>query len=328
MRVVALIVILTLGLLLAPLAAEAQPAGKVYRVGFLGGAGPSPPLLEALRAGLRDRGYVEGRNLAFESRYAEEKHDRLPALAAELIGLPVDGLVVGSHQATDVAKAASRTTPIVFVAIGDPVASGRVASLARPGGNLTGLTWDTGPEQWAKSLEFLKEAVPGVSRVAVLWDPADPANPTPTWLGYRAAMESGARQLKLALHQLYVRQPEDFARVFAAIEQARADAVVWCFGALREQPVLDFVARRRLPSVVCWREPVTRGALMSYAPSVPDLYRRAAVYIDKILKGARPADLPVEQPMTFEFVINLKTAKALGIAFPQSILLRATEAIE
>ena len=208
MTTIALVVVMAVSLLLAPLATEAQPAGKVYRVGLLGVGRPGPwnaPLFEALRAGLRDRGYIEGWNLALEFRWAEEKLDRLPALAAELIGLPVDVLVVGSAQATDVAKAASRTTPIVFVAIGDPVASGRVASLARPGGNLTGLTWDVGPEQWAKSLEFLKEAVPGVSRVAVLGDPADPANPTPTALAYRAAMESGARQLKLALHQMSVR---------------------------------------------------------------------------------------------------------------------------
>ena len=322
----ALVVVMALGLLIAPLAAETQPAGKVYRVGLLGGAGPSPPLLEALRAGLRDRGYVEGRNLAFESRYAEEKHDRLPALAAELIALPVDVLVVWSGPTIRAAKAASRTTPIVFVGLTDPVTAGFVASLARPGGNITGLAWDTGPEQWAKSLELVTEAVPRASRVAFLFNPSDPANPA--ILAIRAAMESGARQLKLTLDQFFVRRPEDLAGIFAAIERARADALVWCFAGIRDDPVLDFAARHRLPAMGCWRDPVARGALMSYAPSSIDLFRRAAGYIDKILKGARPADLPVEQPMTFEFVINVKTAKALGITFPQSILLRATEAIE
>jgi len=324
----ALVIALVAGLLGAPLAAEAQPAGKVYRVGYLGVSQLRPetaPAFEALRAGLRDRGLIEGQNLVLEFRWAEGRIDRLPALAAELIGLPVDVLVVTSGQVTDIARAATRTTPIVFVGIGDPVAAGRVASLARPGGNLTGLTWDVGPEQEAKLLEFLKEAVPGASRVAVLWD-GDPASPTAR--AYHAAMESAARQLKLALHQVIVRKPEEFAGVFAAIDRARADALVWCFAGLRDDPVLDFAARRRLPAVGCYREAVARGALIGYGPSFPGLMRRAAVYIDKILKGARPADLPVEQPMTFEFVINLKTAKTLGITFSQSILLRATEAIE
>ena len=284
-------------------------------------------LLEALRSGLSDHGYVEGRNLALEFRSAEGKPGRLPALAAELIGLPVDVLVMASDQATAAAKAASRTTPVVFVGLGDPVTGGDVAGLARPGGNLTGLTGNAGPELGAKRLQLTKEIMPRMSRVAVLSD-GDPANPSPIALAYWAAMESGARQLKLALHRATVRQTGDLAGAFAAIEQARPDALVWCFSGLGDQPVLDFAMRHRLPAVGCWREPVALGALMSYAPSYPDLFRRAATYIDKILKGAKPADLPVEQPMTFEFVINLKTAKALGITFPQSILLRATEAIE
>ena len=220
-----------------------------------------------------------------------------------------------------------RTTPIVFVGSADPVTAGFVASLARPGGNLTGLTFEAGPELAGKWLELAKEAIPGMSRVAALWD-ADPANPTPTFLAYRAAMESAARQLKLALHWATVRQTGDLAGAFAAIEHARPDALVWCFGGLGDQPVLDFAARRRLPAVGCWREPVALGALMSYAPSTPDLFRRAARYIDKILKGAKPTDLPVEQPTKFELIVNLKTAKALGLTIPQSLLLRADEVIQ
>ena len=320
-------VIVALGLLIAPLTAGAQPAERVYRVGFLGmQMGPEdPPFWEALRAGLREHGYVEGRNLALEFRWAEGKRERLPALAAELIGLPVDVVVVVLDQTAVVAKAATRTTPVVFIA-GDPVGRGLVASLARPGGNLTGLTWDAGPELWAKSLELLKEAVPGMSRVAVLWSgvPDHPAS-----LAYRAAFESGARQLKLALHHVLVRRPEEVTGALAAIERARVHALVWCLDPpFRDQPVLDFVARHRLPSAGCWRGPVAAGGLMSYAPSVSDLYRRLAVYIDKILKGAKPADLPVEQPTKFELVINMKTARALELTIPPSLLVRADELIE
>ncbi|MBI3454165.1 MAG: ABC transporter substrate-binding protein [Candidatus Rokubacteria bacterium] len=323
-------VIVALGLLLVPPAADAQPAGKVYRVVYLSTGEMRPELahhLEVLRAGLRDHGYVEGRNLAFEFRSAEGKPDRLPGLAAELVALPVDVIVAGSSQAIRTAKAASRTTPIVFVGSADPVTAGFVASFARPGGNLTGLTWDAGPELGGKWLELAKEAMPGMSRVSVLWD-ADPANPRATALAYWAAMESAARQLKLALHIVTVRQSDDLVGAFAAIERARPDALVWCFSGLGDRPVLDFAARRRLPAVGCWREPVALGALMSYHPSVPDLFRRAAVYIDKILKGARPADLPVEQPTKFELVINMKTAKALGLTIPPSLRLRADELIE
>ena len=328
----ALIVIVALGVLVAPLAAEAQPAGRVYRVGILGMQfGPEdPPFWEALRAGLREHGYVEGRNLALEFSWAEGKRERLPALAAELIGLPVDVILVALDETALVAQAATRTIPVVFIALTDPVRRGLVASLARPGGNLTGLTWDTGPEMFAKSLELVKEAVPGMSRVAGLWNVADPADPdNPASLAYVAAFESAARQLKLALHLARLRRPDELAGALAAIERARVHALVWCLSPpFRDQPVLDFVARRRLPSAACWRGPVAAGTLMSYAPSYLDLFRRAAVYIDKILKGARPADLPVEQPTKLELVINLKTAKALGLTIPPSVLARADEVIE
>ena len=340
---VALLTSLVLSLLAVPLAAEEQQAGRVYRVGYLGAGQMGPPrlwrepprpgpwrglegaqLFEAFRAGLREHGYVEGRNLSLEFRWAEGKFERLPALAAELIALPVDVLVVGTDRTALVAKATTRTTPIVFIASADPVGRGLVASLARPAGNLTGLAWEASPEAHAKALEFAKEAAPGISRVAVLWDLADAAQPLAS---YVAAMESGARQLKLALHLVTVRQQEDLAGALSAIERARVDALVWCL-TFPDQPVADFAARLRLPSVGCWREAAAGGALMSYGPSAPDLWRRAGVYIDKILKGARPADLPVEQPTKFDLVINMKTAKGLGLTIPPSLLVRADELIE
>jgi ABC-type uncharacterized transport system substrate-binding protein len=337
------LVYLTLPLLiLMPYDAHAQASQRVYRIGYLGAGEMGPPrlwreaprpgpwrglegahLFEALRAGLREHGYVEGRNLAIDFRWAEGKFERLPSLAVELIGLPVDVLVAGTDRTALVAKAATRTTPIVFIGSPDPVGRGLVPSLARPAGNVTGLSWEASPEAHAKALEFAKEAAPGISRVAVLWDLADPGQ----LASYVGAMESGARRLKLALHPVTVRQQEDLAAALASIERAHVDALVWCL-TFPDQPVVDFAARRRLPSVGCWREAATEGALMSYGPSASDLWRRAAGYIDKILKGARPADLPVEQPATYELVINMKTAKALGLAIPPSLLARADDLIE
>jgi putative ABC transport system substrate-binding protein len=329
-------------LILMPYDAHAQASQRVYRIGYLGAGEMGPPrlwreaprpgpwrglegahLFEALRAGLREHGYVEGRNLAIDFRWAEGKFERLPSLAVELIGLPVDVLVAGTDRTALVAKAATRTTPIVFIGSPDPVGRGLVPSLARPAGNVTGLSWEASPEAHAKALEFAKEAAPGISRVAVLWDLADPGQ----LASYVGAMESGARRLKLALHPVTVRQQEDLAAALASIERAHVDALVWCL-TFPDQPVVDFAARRRLPSVGCWREAATEGALMSYGPSASDLWRRAAGYIDKILKGARPADLPVEQPATYELVINMKTAKALGLAIPPSLLARADDLIE
>jgi putative ABC transport system substrate-binding protein len=336
------LIVLSLGSLLMPFDTDAQPSQRVYRVGYLGAGEMGPPrlwreqprpgpwrglegahLFEAFRAGLREHGYVEGRNLALEFRWAEGKLERLPSLAVELAGLPVDVLVVGTDRATLAAKAATRTTPIVFIGSADPVGRGLVASLAHPGGNLTGLAWEASPQAHAKALEFAKEAVPGISRVAVLWDLADPAQ----LASYVAAMEFGARQLKMALHFMTVRQPDDLAAAFTAIERAHVDALVWCL-TFPDQSVADFAARRRLPSVGCWREAATEGALMSYGPSAPDLWLRAATYVDKILKGARPADLPVEQPTKLELVINTRTAKTLGLTIPSSLLVRADELLE
>jgi putative tryptophan/tyrosine transport system substrate-binding protein len=338
-----LVVSLLLTLLVAPLTAETQPGERVYRVGYLGAGQMGPPrlwreptrpgpwrglegaqLFDALRAGLREHGYAEGRNLRLEFRWAEGHLDRLPALAAELVALPVDVLVVGTDRAALVAKAATRTTPIVFIGSAEPVGEGLVASLARPAGNLTGLAWEASPEVRAKALEFAKEAAPGISRVGVLSDLADPTSPL---AAYEAAMETGARRLKLTLHTVNLRQPEDLAGALSALERARVDALVWCL-TFPDQPVVDFALRLRLPSVGCWREAAAGGALMSYGPSAPDLWRRAAVYIDKILKGARPANLPVEQPTKFDLVINTKTAKGLGLALPPSLLARADELIE
>jgi putative ABC transport system substrate-binding protein len=230
-----ILAVFVFALLAVPTAADAQPAERVHRVGILLTGQMRPEiarLVETLRAGLRDHGYVEGRNLTLDIRGAEGKIDRLPALATELIGLPVNVLVVSTMQAALAAKAATRTTPVVFIALADPVSAGLVASLARPGGSFTGLTWRAAPEQCAKWLELLKEAVPGASRVAMLLDP-DPTEPA-----CLAARESGARQLKLAYHQVTVRRPEDLARAFATIEGVRPDALYWCLS-VREEPVLD-----------------------------------------------------------------------------------------
>ena len=316
------------GLLAAPLAAEAQQAAKVARIGILGGSAAPTPLREAFLQGLRDLGYVEGRTVVIEYRFDEEKLERLPALAAELVALKVDVIVTGSTPAALAAKQATRTLPIVFVAVGDPVGSGLVTSLARPGGNVTGLS-NLAPELVGKCLELLKQAVPGVSRVAVLWQPGAVGERTEKDMLKEA--EVAARALGVRLQFVEARGPEDFDRAFSDMTRARAGALTVLGSAMffsERRRLVDLAAKNRLPAVYPWREFVDAGGLMAYGPDLADLFRRAATYVDKILKGAKPADLPVEQPTKFELVINLKTAKALGLTIPPSLLGRADQVIE
>ena len=317
------------GLLTAPLAAKAQQAAKIPRIGWLANnpAG-SPHLLEAFLQGLRDLGYVEGRNVVIEYRDAEGKLERLPALAAELVALKVDVIVAAGPPAALAAKQATRTLPIVFASSGDPVTSGLVTSLARPGGNVTGLS-AVAPELVGKCLEQLKQAVPGVSRVAVLWQPGGLGERTDKYILKEA--EVAARALGVRLQFVEARGPADFDRAFSDMTRARAGALTVLSTPMfvsERRRLVDLAAKNRLPAVYPWREFVDAGGLMSYGPNLADMFRRAATYVDKILKGAKPADLPVEQPTKFELVINLKTAKALGLTIPASVLARADEVIQ
>ncbi|TMH21568.1 MAG: ABC transporter substrate-binding protein [Betaproteobacteria bacterium] len=314
----------------APFTAEAQQATKVARIGYLANnPATSPYLRETFLQGLRDLGYVEGRNLVIEYREAEGKADRLPALAAELVALKVDViLAAGSTLTARVAKEATTTIPIVFAAVGDPVGSGLVTSLARPGGNVTGLSGLTA-ELVGKRLELLKQAVPGVDRVAVLWFPGALGERTDKDMLREA--EAAARALAVRLQVVEARGPADFDRAFSDMTRARAGAltVLPSNMFLREhRRLVDLAAKNRLPAVYTFREFVDAGGLMSYGANQPDLFRRAATYVDKILKGAKPGDLPVEQPTKFELIINLKTAKDLGLTIPQSVLARADEVIQ
>ena len=314
----------------APFTAEAQQATKVARIGYLANnPATSPYLRETFLQGLRDLGYVEGRNLVIEYREAEGKADRLPALAAELVALKVDViLAAGSTLTARVAKEATTTIPIVFAAVGDPVGSGLVTSLARPGGNVTGLS-SFGAELVGKRLELLKQAVPGVDRVAVLWFPGALGERTDKDMLREA--EAAARALGVRLQVVEARGPADFDRAFSDMTRARAGAltVLPANMFLREhRRLVDLAAKNRLPAVYTSREFVDAGGLMSYGANQPDLFRRAATYVDKILKGAKPGDLPVEQPTKFELIINLKTAKDLGLTIPQSVLARADEVIQ
>ncbi len=322
-----LIVTLALSLLAAPIAAEAQAPAKVPRIGFLGAVWPTDDTdrLEAFRQGLRELGYVEGQNIVIEYRFGEGRPERLPALAAELVRLKVDVIVTGGPSAHEAAKQATSTIPIVVAVTGDPVAAGLVASVARPGGNITGLA-SMAPELVGKQLELLKEVAPKVSRVAVLRNPSNQGHP----FVLRQA-EGAARALGVQLHILQARTPPEIEAAFAAMSRQRAGGVLvlrdGLFIAQRTQ-IAALAAKNRLPAMYGLREEAEAGGLMAYGASVPHMYRRAATYVDKILKGAKPADLPVEQPTRFELVINMKTAKALGIKFPQSILIRADQVIQ
>jgi putative ABC transport system substrate-binding protein len=328
MRLIGLAVVLTVGVLL-PVAAGAQQTAKIPRIGFLSPSSPSdsrtPLRFGAFRQGLRELGYLEGRTIAIESRWAEGKYDRLPGLAAELVRLKMDVIVTYSPPAIQAVKQATGTIPIVMGGVIDPVATGFVASLARPGGNITGLSL-MAPELVGKQLEILREMVPKVTRVAVLGNPAN-AGTAPQ---LRQAQEA-ARALKVQLQPLEARGPNDIDTAFAAITKAGAGAVVVLVDAMfldHRTRIADLAAKRGLPSIYGLSDFVEAGGLVFYGANDTERFRRAATYVDKILKGAKPADLPVEQPTKFEFVINLKTAKALGLTIPQTLLLRADQVIQ
>jgi putative ABC transport system substrate-binding protein len=323
-RTIGLLLTLALSLLVAPLAAEAQQPARVPRLGILYPRPLPDPFIEAFRQSLRELGYIEGQNIAIEYRSAEGKAERLPGLAAELVRLHVDIMVTGSTTGTLAAKAATQTIPIVMVGVGDPVGSGLVASLARPGGNVTGVSL-LAPELVGKQLAFLKDVLPTVSRVAILWNPANPSNA----LQVRAA-DVAAQPLGVQLHRVEASGPEAFDRAFAAMTRAPAGALLvlgdYMFSQHRSR-LAELAVTSHLPTMYNLREYVEAGGLISYAASAPDGWRRGATYVDKILKGAKPADLPVEQPMKFELVINLKTAQALGLTIPPTLLFQADEVI-
>ena len=324
----AFILALAGGPLAASRVADAQRAGKVSRIGYLtaGSVTANPRVLEAFRQGLRDLGWVEGQNIVIEYRSAEGRADRLPDLAAELVRLKVDVIVAAPTGAALAARNATGTVPVVGVSLTEPVGLGVIGSLARPGGNVTGVSYSVGADIFGKDLELLKEVVPKVRRVAVLSNPDGPAQPL-----IISNIKSAARPLGLQLLLLDARAPRDFAGAFAAMARERVGALFVVTDPMfipYRARLADLAAKNRLPSIFTQRADVEAGGLMSYGPDFPDMYRRAATYVDKILKGAKPADLPVEQPTKFELVINLKTAKALGLTIPPSLLARADEVIQ
>ena len=322
------IVRLTLGVLLLALSfpAAAQQPARIHRIGILIAASTSfySARVEALRQRLRELGYVEGKNIVVEYRYAEGKLERLPDLAAELVQLKVDVIVTAPGQGALAAKKASATIPIVFTDVADPLATGIVSSLARPGGNITGLSV-MAPDLDAKRLELLKESFPKVARVALLWQSGGRRG------NLHLELEAPAKALGLKLQSLPVRSLDDFDSAFARAKRDGAQALITTPNPVintQQRQVLDFAAKNRLPAMYPTSEWVEAGGLMSYAPNFTDLWRRAADYVDKILKGARPADLPVEQPKKFEFRVNLKTAKQIDVTIPSNVLTRADKVIQ
>jgi ABC-type uncharacterized transport system substrate-binding protein len=316
---------LMMSTLLAAPFARAQTATKVHRVVWLAANPPTAiqHLVTALTEGLRSHGHVEGRNLVLEFRHADGKMERLPELATEVARSRPDVIVTGTNLFTHAAKRATQTIPIVMIVGTDVVREGFVASFGRPGGNITGLTWDVGVVTMAKRFDFLKEALPKLSRVAVLWDSgADAA-------AFESAIKEGAASLGLKL--IWLKVTDDLEALFAEVQRAGAEAIFTGGGGrlfrLRKE-VVALAARYRLPDTHYSAEFVEAGGLMSYAPNLPDMFRRAAIHIDKILRGAKPAELPVEQPARIDLVVNLKTAKALGLSLPNSLLVRADRVIE
>src|SRR5262245_51966656 len=310
--------------------AQAQQPKKVPRIGYLSQFDPATEStrVEAVRQALRELGYIEGQNIAFEYRYAEGKQDRYPTIAAELVRLKVDIILVGAAGPIQAAKNATKTIPIVMTGAGlDPVKSGLIESLARPGGNVTGIT-NLSNELGGKRLELLKEAVPKVARVGVLYDPAI----TGSVIEVKEVLPVGARALGLTIQPWEVRAADDFERVFAAISKQRSDGLYVVGGGqlmfANQKRIAGLAIKSRLPSIYIRRESVDAGGLMSYGADLAYSYRRVAYFVDRILKGAKPADLPVEQPTKFEFVINLKTAKQIGVTIPQSLLYRADKVIK
>ncbi len=317
---------LGLSLLAAPFPARAQPGAKVPQIGLLwfGPRSAESSSLEAFTAGLRELGYVEGQNVVLESRFAEGSPERLVAAATELARIGVDVIVTYGDAGVRAAKQATATVPIVVALTGDLVEAGHAASLARPGGNVTGQV-DTSPELSAKRVELLRDAVPAISRVAVLWNPSNRVKV----LDYRMT-QVGAQTLGVPLQSLEVRHVDDIGPAIASAVRERAGALLVLSDALTNAHrvrIVELANRNRLPTMYFSREWVDAGGLMAYGPSWRSMYRRAATYVDKILRGAKPGDLPIEQPTTFELIINLKTARALGLTIPPSVLARANEVI-
>ena len=318
----AFVVCLVGGLLVASAAGVARPAGKVYRIGVLEPYAAADPINTAMRKALREVGYVEGRDIAIEWRHGEGRTAQFPSLAVGLTQLKLDAIIAIGNLAIRAVRQATTTTPIVAAA-DDLVGEGHVGSLARPGGNLTGVSI-LGSELNAKRLELLREAVPRASRVAVLWDPA-------TGTFHLPALHAAARTLGVELNVQEVRDLEDLHRAFAATQTWRAGALNVLASPLLHalrRPIINHAARRRLPAIYQWDESVRAGGLMSYGPTRSEVFRTMSIQLDRVLKGAKPADLPVEQPTRFELVINLKTAKAIGVTFPSSILVRADQVIQ
>ena len=323
MRRIGLAVVLALSVVLAPLPDEAQPAGKVYRIGFLRAGPPPGEFVEAFQQGLGARGYIDGRNVVIEYRSTDGSFDELSRLAAELVRFNVDVILASGAPAAFAARSATTKVPIVFVSVYDPVEIGLVASLARPGGNVTGLS-QTSADLGGKRLELLKELVPKLKRIAILWHPANLTN-----LVQKKSVEVAARTTGVEIKSVPVQDPSQFGSAF---EEARGvDALMQMDDPLfttHRRQLAELAVRSRLPAIYGIRPIVDAGGLMFYGADSRDLYRRAATYTDKILKGAKPADLPIEQPTKYELVINLKTAKALGLTIPQTLLLRADQVIE
>ena len=320
--------LVAVSILAAPLAAETQPAGNVLRIGYLvsGSATSNPRPTEAFRQGLRELGWIEGQNIVIEYRQAEGRFDRLLDLAAELVRLKVDIIVSGGTQGVTAAKNATEAIPIVMITVRDPIGTGLIASLARPGGNVTGMSGSAGLEIVGKQLELLKEVVPKIRRVAILSNPGNAYHPVAI-----GDLNMAARSLGVQLKLLEARGPTEFDGAFAAMATERVGALLVLSDTIFNSHgtrLADLVARNRLPAAYGVRESVEAGGLMSYGSSLRDLYRRCAAFVDKILKGAKPADLPVEQPTKFELVINLKTAKTLGLTIPPSLLQGADELIQ
>ncbi len=330
LRTIGLISTLVLGLVAAPLTAEAQQGTKVYRIGYLstrhGSRLESRPYPKAFRQGLRELGYIEGQNIVIEWRFAKGERKRLPGLANELVKLKVDCIFSATVAATRAAKNVTRTIPIVMGSGGDPVRHGFVVSLVRPGGNITGLTSITSALA-GKRLEFLKEAIPNISRVAVLWDPSRGGSE----VNFKQT-ENAARALGVKLESLEVERPYDLEEAIRVAVNRRAEGLIvmgrGIGGRRRRAQLAELAAKHRLPAMYSTKRFVNDGGLMSYAADGPDLYRRAAAYVDKILKGANPGDLPVERPTKFELHINLKAAKQIGITIPATVLYQATKVIK
>jgi putative ABC transport system substrate-binding protein len=325
---IAFLVALALEVLVAPAAVVAQQVEKVARICFLeaGSATTNQSFLDAFRRGLSELGYTEGRNVVIEQRWADGRNDRFPALLSELITAKCDVIVQASTPGAAAAKAATTTIPIVFVGVADPVGSGLIASLARPGGNLTGVTLGEDLGLDGKRLELLREAIPKVSRIGVLW------NPTAQALNSRVKVSHTAgAALGLAMVPFEARQVGDFDKAFAAMKKARVDALLVLTDPLmlrHRKEIVGLAAHTQIPAVYGFTEFVRTGGLMAYSTQIPALFRGAALYVDKILKGAKPGDLPVEQPTKFELVINMRTAKTLGLTIPPSLLVRADQLLE